>query len=116
MDADGTNVKRLTHNKFRDYVPEVSLELILENKADSILIHFDVDVIDFDDFPAGDLPHYHGLSFDEAISALDVFIASRKFEAFVITEFNADRDADGILARRLVNAVAKVLRMRGGKR
>ena len=80
----------------------------LENKADSILIHFDVDVIDFDDFPAGDLPHYHGLSFDEAISALDVFIASPKFTGLVITEFNADRDPDGILARRLVNAVAKV--------
>jgi len=81
----------------------------LENKADSILIHFDVDVIDFDDFPAGDLPHYHGLSFDEAMSALDVFIASRKFAALVITEFNADRDPEGTLAVRFVDAVAKTL-------
>ena len=81
----------------------------LENKADSILVHFDVDVIDFDDFPAGDLPHYHGLSFDEAISALDVFIASPKFTALVITEFNADRDPEGTLAVRFVDAVAKTL-------
>ncbi|MFB3100454.1 MAG: arginase family protein, partial [Gammaproteobacteria bacterium] len=81
----------------------------LENKADSILVHFDVDVIDFDDFPAGDLPHYHGLSFDEAMSALDVFIASRKFAALVITEFNADRDPEGTLAVRFVDAVAKTL-------
>ena len=81
----------------------------LENKADSILIHFDVDVIDFDDFPAGDLPHYHGLSFDEAMSALDVFIASRKFAALVTTEFNARRDPEGTLAVRFVDAVAKTL-------
>jgi arginase len=85
----------------------------LENKADTILIHFDVDVIDFDDFPAGDVPHYHGLSFDEAMSALDVFIASRKFAALVITEFNADRDPDGTLAVRFVDAVAKTLGRKG---
>jgi arginase len=85
----------------------------LENKADSILIHFDVDVIDFDDFPAADLPHHHGLSFDEAMVSLDVFLASRKFAALVITEFNADRDPDGTLAARLVDAVAKTLEERG---
>jgi arginase len=85
----------------------------LENKADSILIHFDVDAIDFDDFPSGDVPHYHGLSFDEAMSALDVFIASRKFVALVITEFNADRDPDGTLAARFVGAVVKILEERG---
>ena len=81
----------------------------LENKADSILVHFDVDVIDFDDFPAADLPHYHGLSFDEALAALGVFVASRKLAGLVITEFNADRDSDGALASRFVDAVAKVL-------
>ncbi len=84
----------------------------LENKAASILVHFDVDVIDFDDFPAGDVPHYHGLSFDEAISALDVFLASPKFVALVITEFNVDRDRDGTLAVRFVDAVAKILEER----
>lgn len=29
----------------------------LESKVDHILIHFDVDVIDHDDFPAVDVPH-----------------------------------------------------------
>jgi len=32
-----------------------------------------------------------------------------KFAGLVITEFNADRDTDGTLARRFVDAVAKVL-------
>ncbi len=98
-------------SKIRGKAKESAREALsqLENKADSILIHFDVDVIDFDDFPAGDVPHYHGLSFDEAMSALDVFIASRKFAALVITEFNADRDPEGTLAVRFVDAVAKTL-------
>lgn len=81
----------------------------LENKTEAVLVHFDVDVIDFNDFPAGDVPHEHGLSFDEAMSALEVFTASPKFAALVITEFNVNRDPDGTLATRLVEAVAKIL-------
>jgi len=84
----------------------------LENKAGSILVHFDVDVIDFDDFPAADVPHSQGLRFDEAMVALRVFVASRKLAGLVITEFNADRDADGTLAHRFVDAVAKALEER----
>jgi arginase len=85
----------------------------LESKTDSLLVHFDVDVIDSDDFPAADVPHARGLSFDEAISALDLFIANPKFAALVITEFNSHRDADGKLARRLVEAVTQALAKRG---
>lgn len=81
----------------------------LEGRADSILVHFDVDVIDFDDFPAADLAHHQGLSFDEALAALGVFVTSGKLAGLVITEFNAERDADGTLARRFVDAVAKAL-------
>jgi arginase len=101
-------------SQIRGKVKESAREALsqLENKSDSILVHFDVDVIDFDDFPAGDVPHYHGLSFDEAMSALSILIASRKFAALVITEFNADRDPDGTLAVRFVEAVAKALEER----
>ncbi len=53
------------------------------------------------------------MSFDEAMTALDVFIASRKFAALVITEFNADRDPEGTLAVRFVDAVAKTVEERG---
>ncbi len=85
----------------------------LENRTDSILVHFDVDVIDYDDFPVGDLPHENGLSFDDTIRALDVFVASLKFAGLIITEFNAERDPDGEHARRLVEAVTKVLGKKG---
>lgn len=87
----------------------------LEKRAESILIHFDVDVIDQNDFPAADVPHHEGLGFDEAISALEVFVDSHKFAGLVITEFNASRDADGLLAGRLVEAVAAALQQRLGR-
>ena len=82
----------------------------LESKAGSILVHFDVDVIDADDFPAGDVLHNQGLSFDDTMAALNVFVASPKFAGLVITEFNVDRDEDGTLARRLVESIAEALR------
>ncbi len=82
----------------------------LENEVDSILVHFDVDVIDFDDFPAADVPHHKGLSFDETIEALTVFITSKKFVGLVVTEFNVNRDNEGLLAKRLVDGVGKALR------
>ena len=81
----------------------------LEKRVNSILVHFDVDVIDAADLPAADVPHDDGLGFDETMSALDVFLASDKLAGLVITEFNADRDADGTQARRLVEALAKAL-------
>jgi hypothetical protein len=39
-----------------------------------------------------------------------MFVSSPKFIGLVITEFNADRDADGTLAMRLVENLADVLR------
>jgi len=82
----------------------------LEARVDQILVHFDVDVIDFSDFPGADVPHEHGLSLREAVQALKVFVSSPKFIGLVITEFNADRDADGTLAMRLADNLADVLR------
>lgn len=73
----------------------------LESKAKHILVHFDVDVIDFDEFPAVDVPHRPGLSLEAATEALGVFLSSSKSVGLVVTEFNAAMDSDGKLARRL---------------
>lgn len=86
----------------------------LEDRVDHLLVHFDVDVIDFDDFPAADVPHRGGLSFEEAISALEVFLASPKLVGLTLTEFNADRDPDGALAARLATAVVAAIAGSGG--
>lgn len=73
----------------------------LESRTEHVLIHFDVDVIDVHDLPAVDVPHSPGLSLSEAQEALSVFLGSPKVAGLVLTEFNAGRDPDGKLARRL---------------
>lgn len=77
----------------------------LEDSAEHFLIHFDVDVIDFDDFPAVDVPHRPGLSLSQVEEVLAVFLESRKSAGLVVTEFNAGMDSDGKLARRLTETI-----------
>lgn len=77
----------------------------LESKVGHILIHFDVDVIDHDDFPAADLPHSPGLKLEQIQEALNIFLRSDKSVGLVVTEFNASRDSDGRLARQLVDLI-----------
>jgi arginase len=77
----------------------------LEDKVEHILVHFDVDVIDVDDFPAVDVPHDPGLSLSQVREALGVFLGSRKTVGLVVTEFNARRDSDGGLAVQLVDLI-----------
>lgn len=79
----------------------------LQRQANRILLHFDVDVIDSTDMPLGDFPHFNaGLSFDEAMTCLNVFLAAPSLAAFVITEINPDHDPDGTLVRRFVQRLA----------
>jgi arginase len=77
----------------------------LESKAEHILVHFDVDVVDFDDFPAADVPHKPGLSLLKTQEALEVFLGSPKAVGLVLTEFNAKRDSEAKLARRLIDTL-----------
>jgi arginase len=77
----------------------------LESKVDHFLIHFDIDVIDENDFPAADVPHTPGLSRPQVAEALNVFLDSPKSIGLVVTEFNAGRDRDGHLAAQLVDLI-----------
>lgn len=79
----------------------------LESKVDHILVHFDVDVIDHDDFPAVDVPHHPGLKFKAVQDALKVFLRNPKTIGLVVTEFNASRDSDGRLASRLAELISE---------
>ena len=84
----------------------------LESKAEHILVHFDVDVVDFDDFPAVDVPHKPGLSLSKAQEALGVFLESRQVVGLVLTEFNAKCDADGKLALQLTDTIQDAMAQR----
>lgn len=83
----------------------------LENTCDAFIVHFDVDVIDFGEFPVADMPVYRGfgLKFEEALEALRIYASSKKCIAVSLTEFNPDRDKDGKLGKEYVEALAKAL-------
>jgi arginase len=82
----------------------------LERRASRFLIHFDVDAIDFVDFPVADVPNINaGLSYTEAMASLQAFTASPTFAGLVLTEFNPDHDPDGSCAARLVDDLANIV-------
>lgn len=83
----------------------------LEGRMEQFLVHFDVDVMDCRDFPVADVPHEHGLNFNEAMEILTIFTSSPKFAGLVITEFNAEHDEDGAQAQRFVKGVARTLEL-----
>jgi arginase len=95
---------------------DAALEALREanKRAERFVVHFDVDVIDFVDFPVSDVPHINtGLTLAEAMTSLGVFTASPRFAGLVITEFNPDHDdKDGTLARIFIRDLADALAFR----
>jgi arginase len=82
----------------------------IASRAQPILVHLDVDVIDSTDFPLADFPHFNeGLAYEDAITALRAFCAQGAFGGLVVTEINPHRDVDGSLVDRLVGDLVDVL-------
>jgi arginase len=80
----------------------------LEDRCERILVHFDVDVVDFTDAPLSEnTGRNEGLPFATALAALRVLLASPKLAALTITELNPDHlEASSDALERLVEAVA----------
>lgn len=76
-----------------------------------LLVHFDTDVMDAEDFPAAELSHREGLSLDQTMQCLRVFVRDPTFDGLVVTEFNPDKDPTGRHAVRLANGLADALAM-----
>jgi arginase len=83
----------------------------IEDSVDRLLVHFDVDVVDFIDFPAADFPTINaGLTLIEAFECVEVFAHHPKFAALSICEFNPDHvDEEHKLVRTFVERLAKAL-------
>lgn len=92
----------------RDAAREALMQL--EGRVERFVVHFDVDVIDFVDFPIADVPQINaGLTFQEAMACLEVFVASSQFAGLSIAEINPDHaDEQGILATTFVESLVKV--------
>jgi arginase len=83
----------------------------LADSVDRFLVHFDLDVVDFMDFPAADFPTINaGLTLTEALECVEVFAHHPKFAALTICEFNPDHvDEDQKLVRTFVEGVVTAL-------
>ena len=79
---------------------------------DRVLIHFDVDTIDFTDAPLSEnTGRNEGLPFDAAMSALAHLASSERMSALTITELNPLHGSDdGATLDRFVRALAGALR------
>jgi arginase len=61
----------------------------MEPHFDLLLVHFDVDSVDFTDLPLSENPgRNEGLPFDSAVRALGTLLGSHRLAAVTVTEFN----------------------------
>ena len=83
----------------------------LSSRCDRIVIHLDVDTIDFTDLPLSEnTGRNEGLSFDQMMRALTVLAGSQSLSALTITEINPNHGAeDGSTITTFVDALVRVL-------
>ena len=81
---------------------------LMEGRCDRLLVHFDVDVIDFTDVPLSEnTGRNEGLAYDAAMRALAVLLASPKLAALTVTELNPDHAEQGARSlERLAGSLA----------
>jgi arginase len=85
---------------------------LLEDRADRLLVHFDVDVVDFTDTPLSENPgRNEGLAYEAAMAALEALLGSPMLAGLTITELNPDHVEEGAgsierLARDLASGLA----------
>jgi arginase len=84
----------------------------LSSRVDRVLVHFDVDVVDFTDTPLSENPgRNEGIAYAQASAALAVLLASPALAGVTVTELNPDHveeDAGSIerVARDLAEGLA----------
>jgi arginase len=76
------------------------------------VLHFDVDLINSQEFPWTDFPGAGGLSLSDVREALRVFVSQPNLAAFVVAGYEPELDPDGAGARRLIDLLIEVLAAR----
>jgi arginase len=74
-----------------------------------IWLHFDVDVLDRDVFPATDYLLPGGLGWDEARSVLGTILSSPRLIGASLGCYNPEKDPDDACGRALVSTLAEAL-------
>ena len=85
---------------------------LIDNRCDRLLVHFDVDVIDFTDVPLSEnWGRNVGVAYEDAIASLAVLLASKRLAGLTITELNPDHTEQGAQSlARFATDVARCLR------
>jgi arginase len=83
----------------------------LEPRTDRLLIHFDVDTVDFTDTPLSEnTGRNEGLSFDQALRAVRALVKSERFSGMTVTELNpAHGDENGATIELFIEALVDAL-------
>jgi arginase len=83
----------------------------MEHRFDHLLVHFDVDTVDFTDLPLSEnTGRNQGLPFDTALRALGTLLRSSKVAAVTVTEFNPDHgEENGSTAEALAQGLSDAL-------
>jgi arginase len=81
---------------------------------DSVWLHLDLDVLDSRAFPAVSYPQDAGIDWDQLIAIVERLLEPRPPPGVSIADLNPGRDADGHLARQVVDRLAPVLRVPRG--
>ncbi len=83
----------------------------IEGRFDRLLVHFDVDVIDFTDVPLSEnWGRNEGLAYATALRALTVLVGTNRLAGLTITELNPDHVEEGANAlERFCGDVAQAL-------
>jgi arginase len=71
-------------------------------------LHIDLDVLDEDVMPGVSYPQGLGLDWDELIAVAQPLVAAPNLLGVSVADLNPDYDADGILARQVVEALAAI--------
>jgi arginase len=86
----------------------------IPDAVDRVLVHFDVDVVDFTDLPLSEeRVRNRGLTFEQATRALGVLVGDERFAALTICELNPDHGAeDGSTLDTFVKGLAAAVASR----
>jgi arginase len=105
----GTRVEEVIANP-EDAVAQTLAQM--EPRFDRLLVHFDVDTVDFIDLPLSEnTGRNEGLSFEVAMRALSELLKSERLAAVTVTEFNPDHgEVDGSTTEALADGLVHALR------
>lgn len=84
----------------------------LEERVDYIFVHLDVDAIDATEFPLANVANRTGVNFQQIMTAMKIFLTSKKACGLSIAEVNPDHDPGLKMTNMLVNELVDGLKQR----